>query len=152
LIVDDDAEMVRLLSRMLGIISPRCRVQTATSGEEGLALARLDTAAGDRYDLVLLDLLMPGLDGHAFVRVWNADESLKGTPIVIVSAASNEGHDFVTGVSLEVRRDAGLSVAELMRLTQASLDSLLSRTSSGNGAAGVEHSTATENAPALASS
>ncbi|MBI2941500.1 MAG: response regulator [Chloroflexi bacterium] len=123
LIVDDDTDMVVLLGRMLHTIAPRCRVQMATSVEQGLSLAR-----NGRPDLVLLDLLMPGMDGHDFLRTWHADPALRDVPVIIVSAATEEDNILVTGEFLEIRRHGGLSVADLMRAAHASLGSLLLHT------------------------
>lgn len=120
LIVDDDPDMVRLLGRMLHQVAPRCRVLSTTSGEAGLALARMEAP-----DLVLVDLLMPGMDGHAFLRAWHAEPALATVPAIIVSAASEEDHDLVTGESLEIRREGGLSVADLMRALRGALDGLM---------------------------
>jgi signal transduction histidine kinase/CheY-like chemotaxis protein len=127
LVVDDDADMVRLLTRMLHAILPKSQVASATDGLTGLALARSDPADGHGGppDLILLDLLMPTLDGHAFLRELHADPRLAAVPVVIVSAASEEDHDLVTGDALEVRREGGLSVADLMRAVRGTLDALL---------------------------
>lgn len=123
LIVDDDPEMLRLLSQMLRSLLPHCRIVTAASGQQGLDLAR--TGFGNaRPDLVLLDLLMPGLDGHAFLGALRADAALCHARVVIVSAASEEDHDVVTGDLVEIRRSGGLSVAEVMRVIRGSLASL----------------------------
>lgn len=124
LVVDDDPDMVRMLARMLRGVAPRCHVQTATSGEEGLAMAA--AAVGQRPEVVLLDLLMPEMDGRTFIQEWHAEPALRGVPIVVVSAASEEDHDLVIGESVEIRRHGGLRVHELMRVVQGSLDTLLS--------------------------
>ena len=58
----------------------------ASSGKEALAIAR-------RYrpGLVLLDLKMPGMDGYAIHRALKADEDLRNTPVVAVSAHAMKG-------------------------------------------------------------
>ncbi len=121
LVVDDDVEMVYLLSRMLRDAAPRCRVRTATSGEEALALA----AGPARPDLIVLDLLMPGMDGHAFIAAVKAHPDLRDIPIVVVSAATEEENHGVVGEAVTIRRAGGLTVAELMRIIQQSLDRLV---------------------------
>ena len=124
LVVDDDPEMVSLLARMLHAIVPHCRILTATSGARGLDLAR-KSAVGGPLDLVTLDLLMPEVDGRAFIQTWHADPVRRDVPIVVISAATEEEHGLVVCESVEVRRDRGLSVAELMRIVGGSLDRLL---------------------------
>ncbi len=59
LVVDDDAKLANVIRRTL---SPEHDVVALTSGEE--ALGRI--AAGESFDLILCDLLMPGVDGVAF--------------------------------------------------------------------------------------
>jgi signal transduction histidine kinase/CheY-like chemotaxis protein len=130
LIVEDDPAMVDLLSRMLRTIKPGCEVETAGEGEQGLALAR-NSDRGENLDLVLLDLLMPGVDGHQFLREWQSDPRLREIPVVVVSAASEEGHDLIVGSSIEIQRVAGLSVGDLTRLVRDSLDCLLGGEATG---------------------
>jgi CheY-like chemotaxis protein len=123
LVVEDDPDMARLLYRMIHLIAPPCRVQTTTSAEDALALARAD--GREPPDLVLLDLLLPEMDGHSFISTWNGDAALQRTPIVVVSAATEEDHDFIVAESVEIRRADGLSVAELLGVVRGSLDWLL---------------------------
>ncbi|HMM97137.1 response regulator [Phycicoccus sp.] len=61
LVVDDEPRIVRLLTRIL--VSEGYDVETASTGEEALL-----TAAAVDVDLVVLDLLLPGIDGHAVLR------------------------------------------------------------------------------------
>ncbi|MBI3979668.1 MAG: response regulator [Chloroflexi bacterium] len=81
LIVDDDRDIVRLLTTTL---KPEgLRLLTAFDGESALALAR-----SQRPDLILLDLLMPELDGLAVCRALRneADASVRDVPIVLLTA------------------------------------------------------------------
>ena len=120
LVVDDDPQMVDLLGRMLRAVAPNCLVQLATTGELGVELARKAPP-----DLVLLDLLMPGMDGREFLKIWRADSSLGGAPVIVISAAVENDDRMVVGEFLEVRGPNGLGIAELMRATRGALDSLL---------------------------
>lgn len=123
-VVDDDPAMGYLLGRMLRSFCPECRIHLATDGEQGFALARSIAAQGT-LDLILLDLLMPGMDGSAFLRAWNAQAELRAVPVVIISAASEQDYDVIFGDVLEIRRRGGLTVSDVMRTVRASLDSLL---------------------------
>ena len=79
LIVDDDPTQ-RLLCRE-ALEQRGYRVEEAEDGESGLA------AAHDiRPDLILLDVMMPGMDGYDVCRTIRADADLKRTPVVIVTA------------------------------------------------------------------
>lgn len=61
LVVDDEPRIARLVSRVL--VSQGHDVETASTGEEALL-----KAAARTFDLVILDLLLPGIDGHTVLR------------------------------------------------------------------------------------
>ena len=83
LVVDDQPQNVRLLEALL---SPRgYDVRTASSGEE--ALAALDK---DDVDLVLLDIVMPGMDGYEVCRVIRERPATAYLPVVMVTASGDE--------------------------------------------------------------
>jgi excisionase family DNA binding protein len=79
LVVDDDEFIRKLFSRWLGAAG--CETSTAASGQEGLERLRHDPA----YDLVSLDLCMPGLDGVETLR-----EIRRMTPDVIVTLVTGD--------------------------------------------------------------
>ena len=79
LIVDDESANRRLLQALLG---PEGYVtRTADSGQEALA-----SIADDPPDLVLLDVMMPGLDGRQVARAVKADPATAKIPIIMVTA------------------------------------------------------------------
>ncbi len=83
LAVDDQPQNLRLLEAVLG---PRgYEVLTASSGLEALALV-----AAEDVDLVLLDVLMPGMDGHEVCRQIRAVERTAFLPIVMVTASGGQ--------------------------------------------------------------
>lgn len=118
LVVDDDPDMLRLLERMIRAARRRCRVLVARDGQAGLALLR-----EHRPTLVLLDLLMPGMDGYAFLDEIRNDPELRTTPVIVISARGREP-EAVCVEALRVRRDGGFTVGETVRLLRASLDVL----------------------------
>ena len=61
------------------------QVLMATSGAQALALC-----AAKQPDLVLLDVVMPGMDGHEVCRRMKADEALRDIPVIFVTAHSDE--------------------------------------------------------------
>jgi adenylate cyclase len=84
LVVDDQPRNLRLLD---AVLSPRgYRVITAESGEAALAVLK-DAA----IDLVLLDVVMPGLDGHEVCRRIRADEATAFLPVVMITASGDQG-------------------------------------------------------------
>jgi CheY-like chemotaxis protein len=84
LVVDDDPVIVRLLEVNLGLEGHD--VLTAADGREGL-----DAIREHRPDLVLLDLMMPELDGWQVCAEVRADPEVADTPIVILSARAGAG-------------------------------------------------------------
>jgi DNA-binding response OmpR family regulator len=83
LIVDDEADLVAVLR--VGLEIEGFDVIEASDGEEGLRLAREQKPA-----LMLLDLMLPKLDGYKVCRALKFDERYKSLPILILSARSGE--------------------------------------------------------------
>jgi class 3 adenylate cyclase/CheY-like chemotaxis protein len=79
LVVDDTPANVKLLEDLLGFHG--YEVEAATSGEEALAAIRNHIP-----DLILLDVLMPGLSGYDVCRAIRSDASLAMLPVVMVTA------------------------------------------------------------------
>lgn len=87
LLVDDHDISQLIASKMLEKLN--CPVVAAASGMEALRLLQ-----NCRFDLILMDLHMPEMDGLTTVRRIRADERLNGTPIVILTAdTSMEQHE-----------------------------------------------------------
>ena len=82
LVVDDNADMRDYIARLL---RPFYDVDMAPDGREALA-----AIVRRRPDLVLSDVMMPGLDGFELVRAIRADASLKGVPVILLSARAGE--------------------------------------------------------------
>jgi signal transduction histidine kinase/CheY-like chemotaxis protein len=120
LIADDDPDMVRLLARLLRSGSRRYQVLRAYSGREALDLAR-----EHRPDVVVLDLVMPDVDGYAVIRGLRETEGLHDLPIVAVTARSYEADTVAVG-ALEITREGGLTIGELMACLRSSLDAMSS--------------------------
>jgi CheY-like chemotaxis protein len=88
LIVDDDSEFRELLGMVLADAGFTCRA--AKDGEEGLALLR--TVRGENPTapcVVILDLMMPRLDGRGFMKAQLNDPLLANTPVIVISAAAD---------------------------------------------------------------
>jgi two-component system, OmpR family, alkaline phosphatase synthesis response regulator PhoP len=92
LIVEDEEDIRELLSYTL--IRDGYQVATVSSGEEALAVAEAKTP-----DLVLLDLMLPGLDGLTVCRKLRANPKTAGVAIVMLTAKGEEG-DIVTGLNM----------------------------------------------------
>jgi DNA-binding response OmpR family regulator len=79
LIVDDEPNIIKVLTSRL--TANGYEVVMAEDGEEGLARAR-----DERPDLVILDLIMPKVNGYKFSSLMRSDPELKNIPILILSA------------------------------------------------------------------
>jgi adenylate cyclase len=80
LVVDDVPENVRLLE---AVLTPRgYQVVSATSGEQALELV-----SREQPDLILLDVVMPGMDGYAVCQALREDEETAVLPIIMVTSS-----------------------------------------------------------------
>lgn len=82
LVVDDDPDLLEVTSFVLE--SEGFDVETAKNGEEALQRLR----AGQRPAVVLLDLMMPVMNGYQFLEEVAQDPSINGIPVVVLTAAS----------------------------------------------------------------
>jgi response regulator RpfG family c-di-GMP phosphodiesterase/signal transduction histidine kinase len=80
LCIDDNPEVLKLMKMLL---ADEFDLELLTSAEKGLKFLREKNP-----DLVLCDVMMPGMDGHAFSRAVKADDALKHIPIILVTARS----------------------------------------------------------------
>jgi two-component system OmpR family response regulator len=90
LVVDDDPSIVDLATAVLG--SAAYAVAAARTGPDALRLARRE-----RFDLVLLDINMPEMDGWETLRLIKADEAIRDLPVVMFSV-KGEVRDKVHGL------------------------------------------------------
>ena len=93
LIIDDEEpirELLKLTLQSAGFGS----ILEAANGEDGLALAR-------RYmpDLILLDLMLPGMDGLSVCRQLKSSADMQSIPIIMLTAKSDES-DIVVGLEM----------------------------------------------------
>ncbi|MBI5367775.1 MAG: hybrid sensor histidine kinase/response regulator [Planctomycetes bacterium] len=90
LVVDDDRTNTLLLADLLSVAGHTARV--ANSGAQALALAAEQTP-----DLVLLDIMMPGMDGYQVCRKLRAEAATRLVPVVMVTAL-RETDDRIAGI------------------------------------------------------
>ena len=84
LVVDDEPDLIRILQ--FGLQAIHYHVETASDGQEALKKAR-----EMKPDIILLDLMLPKLDGYKVCRLLKFDERYKNIPIIILSARTQEG-------------------------------------------------------------
>jgi DNA-binding response OmpR family regulator len=92
LCVEDEPEMIDLIRLILG--RRGFEVKGAAGGAEGLKIIRQDLP-----DLVLLDLMMPDMDGWEVYQQMKADEKTKHIPVIVVTAKA-QSIDKVLGLHI----------------------------------------------------
>ena len=91
-VVDDEQDILELVEFIL--YKENYRVKCFDSGEEILKAVKQD-----RPDLVLLDLMLPGVDGFDVCKIMKNDEGLKEVPIIMLTAKGEEA-DVVSGLEI----------------------------------------------------
>ena len=92
LAVDDEEDILELLR--FNLSREGYRVSCSASGEEALRIARTRP-----IDLIVLDLMLPGMDGLDVTRKIKNDQKIKHIPIIMLTAKGEEA-DIVTGLEL----------------------------------------------------
>jgi len=115
LVVDDEKDILELID--YNLTRNGYRVKTVPSGEEALELIKEND-----YDLIILDLMLPGVDGFDICKIIKADKQKANIPIVMVTAKADEA-DKVAG--LEIGADhyvtKPFSPRELLAIVKATL-------------------------------
>ena len=81
LVVDDTPDNLSLMS---GLLKDLHKVKVANNGERGLKIA----ASDDPPDLILLDIMMPGIDGYEVCRLLKEDPKTAAIPVIFLTAKS----------------------------------------------------------------
>ena len=86
LVVDDSADIVALIATLL---RTHCRTKTASNGEEGIEAALADPVP----DLILLDVMMPGITGIEACRRLKADARTSDIPVIFLTALAERSDE-----------------------------------------------------------
>ncbi|VXD11129.1 Two-component system sensory histidine kinase [Planktothrix serta PCC 8927] len=92
LVIDDDPDTRDLIERSL--IREGLRVETSATGEEGLQRVR-----ELRPDAIVLDVILPQMDGWTVLSTLKADPDLAEIPVIVLSFISNKNRGFALGAS-----------------------------------------------------
>lgn len=92
LIVEDEEDILELVS--YNIAREGYQISGVTSGEEALKKVKSES-----YDLILLDLMLPGIDGLEVTKTLQNDSKTRNIPIIMLTAKGEEA-DIVTGLEL----------------------------------------------------
>jgi CheY-like chemotaxis protein len=113
LIIDDDRGFVQLVERMLQAKGRGYRPRRAYDGAEGLEAMRQS-----RPDALLLDLIMPGMDGFQVLAEMRQDSALTEVPVVLLTATSPKEDRLPEG-QIVIGRADGFRVTEVLRCLEA---------------------------------
>jgi signal transduction histidine kinase/CheY-like chemotaxis protein len=119
LIVDDDTRMVRLLQRMLASEQDGYVVATAHNGEEALTQMQSEPP-----DLLLLDLVMPNLDGFGVLKRMATVPALANVNTIIISARDEEEIAVPMGTTISVLKGDGFQSGEVTAILNAVVSAL----------------------------
>ncbi|MBI5751152.1 MAG: PAS domain S-box protein [Hydrogenophilales bacterium] len=92
MVVDDDSAVRDLLERHLS--AEGYQVLSAGSGAEALPMAQMH-----RPSLILLDVIMPGMDGWAVLRALKQDPEIKDTPVILLTCVNDRSMGFTLGAA-----------------------------------------------------
>lgn len=106
LVVDDEPDLIRVLQ--FGLQASGYVVECASDGQDGLKKAR-----EMKPDIILLDLMLPKLDGYKICRLLKFDDRFKHIPIIILSARTQEGDQ-----ALALEMGANLFIAKPYDFTE----------------------------------
>jgi CheY-like chemotaxis protein len=122
LIVEDDANMRSLLRRLLQ--REGWTVAEAVDGHE--ALEKLHTL---RPQLVLLDLIMPQINGFEVMDAMRRDEALRDIPVIVVTAMdiTTEQADRLKGYAQEIFNKGRYDRKDLVEVVRASIEQRIER-------------------------
>ena len=102
LAIDDKQDNLITIEAILKNYLPECLIRTALSGQEGI-----DIAIIDKPDVILLDIIMPGMDGYEVCRRLKANKTTKHIPVIMVTAIKTDAESRIVG--LETGADAFIS-------------------------------------------
>ncbi len=128
LLVDDEPEVVRLFSRMIASAERPYRLLRANDGQRALDLLRTR-----QPDVMLLDLILPGMDGFQVLREKSQDPSIRDIPVIAISSRDPIGQPIVSD-TLTVTRGGGLSMRDLVACIEAVSQALTPSARSGDRA------------------
>ena len=112
LVVDDQYEAQQLFARMLAATGKGYRVLRAANGQRALELAR-----ERKPDLMLLDLVMPGMDGYQMLKEKSADPTIREIPVIVISA-TDPRNGALMGSRLVLMHGGGWAVQDVLSYLQ----------------------------------
>jgi len=113
LVVDDEEDTLWVLRRMLSACDSHLEVTTATSGAQALEELRCRPP-----DLMLLDIIMPDMDGWQVLAAKRQDETIRDIPVAIISAQDPQKESISSRI-VTATMGEGLSISKLLGCLRA---------------------------------
>lgn len=105
LLVEDNPAHAEIIQRMLALYAPELSVTAIGDGQEALDWllhsGRYAAESPPRPDLVLLDIRLPRIDGHAVLRKIRTNPATSSIPVIMLSTSSTQ-EDVVSALDREV--------------------------------------------------
>lgn len=113
LAIDDNRDNLVSLSATLSLSMPGVTMITATNGQDGLKLAEQE-----QPDVILLDIVMPGMDGYQVCRKLKEIDSLNHIPIIMLTAARIDAESKIKALNLGADAFLAKPIEELELMAQ----------------------------------
>jgi CheY-like chemotaxis protein len=112
LLVEDDNFLSELLSKKF--IENQASIIRAADGEQAIQMIK----DNPKFDLILLDLMLPKIGGFEVMTSMNTDEEKKGTPVIILSNLGQK-NDVEKGISLGAKKFLVKAILSLDEIVDA---------------------------------
>ena len=94
LVIDDQKDNLTTITAIMKSNMPECKVLTALSGKEGIEIARKE-----QPNSILLDIIMPDMDGYEVCKRLKEDESTKHVPVIMVTAIKTDSESRIKSLN-----------------------------------------------------
>jgi len=115
IVIADDEYFIRLLVKKL--LGAKYIVIEAGDGEEAINITRME-----QPDLVLMDIMMPKLDGYTACGQIKRDEATREIPVIMLTGA---GHELIKKLALQIGADAYMTKPFDLERLRGEVDTLL---------------------------
>ncbi len=95
LAIDDQLNNLKLIKTVLNKYIPDCQVMTAQSGEDGINIANKELP-----DTILLDIVMPKMDGFEVCKLLKKNKATSHIPIIFISAIIRDSESIIKGLDI----------------------------------------------------
>jgi signal transduction histidine kinase/CheY-like chemotaxis protein len=119
LVVDDEPDELQLFSRMLESAAKGYQVIQVTNG-----MRALDIMRSRRVDILLLDLMLPGMSGFQVMEEKRQDPAIRDIPVIIISSRDPQG-EAITSNMILLSHNGGFSTRNLLDVIQASIHTII---------------------------